>query len=56
MTIPYWLGVVLGAILFWRITVWLHIEEFMGSWKGFVIILSLMTLIAGVVFLWRELL
>ncbi len=42
MTIPFFLAVVLGAIFFWRVTVWLGIEDFMYSWKGFAVILGLM--------------
>jgi hypothetical protein len=46
MTIPFALAVVLGAILFWRITVWLGIEDFMYSWKGALVTLALMVVIA----------
>jgi hypothetical protein len=46
MTIPFSLAAVFGAVLFWRITVWLGIEDFMYSWKGALVTLALMVVVA----------
>lgn len=46
MMIPVWLAATLGAILFWRITAWLGIEDFMYSWKGALVGLFLVIAIA----------
>ncbi len=48
MILPYWLYAILAAILFWRATVWLGIEEFAYSWKGG---LGMMATIAAILWL-----
>jgi len=46
MNIPFLLAVFLGALFFWRITIWLKIEDFISTWKGFILVLGLMVIVA----------
>lgn len=49
MTLPFSAFVVLCAVFFWRVSVWLGIEDFVCSCKGALALVAVIALIAFIV-------